>query len=909
MNDKLWRRIPPLGMVALAAFVVCAVTGIMLVPVYKPDAPLDSLALLLLKNPAGSFVRSLHYWAAQAFLVCTLAHIVDHLLRRSETNVQFGVWLRLALTVPVVLGAMLSGFLLRGDTTTLQALQVLRTMLTLVPLVGAGMSRLLTGSGQDLFTVYLHHACTATLVIWLVTIDHSRRIMPSARALWWILPGVLLPALFLVPALEWRAAAVEKGPWYLIGLQELLHWLPQPQLAVWLLAAGLVLLAVLPRLPLTLRSRVKWGMAVAAFAYVVLTIVGICFRGQGWELKSPLARQEGSAQFLSFKAYVTPDAALVKQIVPMVAGQREGCLVCHQGMTGFSTAHETKTLGCAACHLGNPFTLNKSLAHAGMTLTPGNLSVVNQTCGTANCHGSVADRVHQSMMNTMSGVVAVDKFVFAESRNLDVQFDVAALKHSPADTHLRTLCASCHLGQDKLQPGPIDESSRGGGCSACHLRYDAAARSELRQRGGKAAPLHHPDISVNVEEQACFGCHSRSGRIATSYEGWHETLLDEATAKTSPSWPAQFRLLADGRIFETHPADVHFEKGMKCIDCHGSAEIMGDGAPHAHERNAVKIACEDCHTASGTPAKEFAQLDGETQIVISLRKLNVPGRRFVVSGSGSVAYTNMFLDADGRPQLVLKESAKVLTPKPPSAACARDRSMHPRLDCAACHTSWAPQCIRCHTSFDSKEQAWDYLDGKFVQGEWEEQATDYLGDAPALGVVSTVAPSGKIEEHVTTFIPGMILNLDLPNGDKKNRNVFRRLFAPASSHTIVAHARDCRSCHANPAALGYGRGQMKYATKGTAREWQFTPAFQRRSEDGLQQDAWIGFLREPEGKTTTRNDARPFTLQEQQRILLVGACLQCHNAKEPRLALVFSHFTNYRNYLSPLCRVPEWAIH
>jgi hypothetical protein len=102
---------------------------------------------------------------------------------------------------------------------------------------------------------------------------------------------------------------------------------------------------------------------------------------------------------------------------------------------------------------------------------------------------------------------------------------------------------------------------------------------------------------------------------------------------------------------------------------------------------------------------------------------------------------------------------------------------------------------------------------------------------------------------------------------------------------------------------------MKYATKGTAREWQFTPAFQRRSEDGLPQDAWIGFLREPEGKTTTRNDARPFTLQEQQRILLVGACLQCHNAKEPRLALVFSHFTNYRNYLSPLCRVPEWAIH
>jgi len=40
-------------MLALAAFTICAVTGIMLVPAFKPDAPLDSLALLLLKNPAG----------------------------------------------------------------------------------------------------------------------------------------------------------------------------------------------------------------------------------------------------------------------------------------------------------------------------------------------------------------------------------------------------------------------------------------------------------------------------------------------------------------------------------------------------------------------------------------------------------------------------------------------------------------------------------------------------------------------------------------------------------------------------------------------------------------------------------------------------------------------------------------
>ena len=75
VGGKFWRSIPPLGMLAFAAFVVCALTGIMLIPAYLPGAAMDSLALLLLKNPAGVFVRSLHYWSAQAFLVLTLAHL------------------------------------------------------------------------------------------------------------------------------------------------------------------------------------------------------------------------------------------------------------------------------------------------------------------------------------------------------------------------------------------------------------------------------------------------------------------------------------------------------------------------------------------------------------------------------------------------------------------------------------------------------------------------------------------------------------------------------------------------------------------------------------------------------------------------------------------------------------------
>ncbi len=894
-------------MLALAAFVICALTGILLVPAFRISAPLDSLSLLLLKNPAGVFVRSLHYWSAQMFLVLTFAHIVDHLLRRSETTVRFGVWLRLCLTMPVIIAGMLSGFLLRSDAAAVQALQILRTLLGFVPLFGIALSRLLTGSTSDLSTIYIHHVCTATLVIWLVTVDHSRRIMPETRAIWWTLPAVLLPSIFLVPGLQWRSAAAEKGPWYLVGLQEELHWLPQPQVSIWLGFAGLLLLILLPRFSPQLQFMLRRVIAVAALVYLVFTVVRLGFRGDGWKLRSPFAVQAEEAHFLSYKAYSATDAALVETTVPMISGQREGCLACHQGMSGFSISHDPKVVGCEACHLGNPFTLNKAIAHQGMSLTPGNLSVVNRTCGASNCHGAVAERVHLSLMNTMSGVVAVDKFAFGENRDLDAHFNVANVKHSPADLHLRNLCASCHLGQNKNEPAPIDESTRGGGCSACHLRYEPAAAAELQHRTTSSLPLHHPEISVNVPKQACFGCHSRSGRIATNYEGWHETLLDESSAKANAGWPAQFRQLADGRIFEKHPADVHFEKGMTCIDCHVATEIMGDGSAHAHERDAVKISCMDCHAPGATPAKDFAQLDAETQEIVVLRKLNIPGRRFVVSPSVSLAYTNVFLDADGRPSLVLKESAKLLRPKPSAVVCVGATSIHRRLDCAACHTAWAPQCVSCHTSFDPVTQGWDHLAGKFVKGAWQEQADNFMGDAPALGIQQVTLPDGKTEERVTTFVPGMILNLELPNDKLKGRSQFKRLFAPASPHTTVTQGRDCRSCHANPVAMGYGRGKLTYVVRKRIGKWQFTPAFTASSQDGLPQDAWIRFLQEPSQETTTRKGARPFTLQEQHRILLIGACLECHNEKEPRVTRVFAHFDNYRATLSAKCALPDWS--
>ena len=122
-----------------------------------------------------------------------------------------------------------------------------------------------------------------------------------------------------------------------------------------------------------------------------------------------------------------------------------GCVDCHDEMTGFEESHSPEKMGCNACHLGNPNTTNKDFAHKGMILIPGNLSDASKTCGVTDCHPGIAERINNSIMNTMSGVISVNRFAFDELEKPEGHFNVKDLTQSNADNHNRNLCASCHL--------------------------------------------------------------------------------------------------------------------------------------------------------------------------------------------------------------------------------------------------------------------------------------------------------------------------------------------------------------------------------------------------------------------------------------------------------------------------------
>jgi len=590
----------------------------------------------------------------------------------------------------------------------------------------------------------------------------------------------------------------------------------------------------------------------------------------------------------------------------LVKNNFNGCIDCHDEMEGFSNSHSPEAIGCEACHLGNSFTSNKDFAHKGMILIPGNLSDAERTCGATNCHPGIPQRINNSLMNTMSGAISVNRFTFDELKNPAGLFIVENLTQSNADNHFRNLCASCHLGNEKTELGPITELSRGGGCNACHLNYSDEALKQLdnyflskvkqqKSDGDKSSdnlPTLHPELNLNISNDHCFGCHARSGRISTNYEGWFETLLTEEEVNGDKN----FRILMDGRVFQKSKDDVHHQAGMECIDCHVSREVMGDGNVYEHMEEQVWIQCEDCHSRE-TLSINYDELDFESKKIVDLRNLNQSNDKYLVTKKSNVPLINAFLTSSNQKYLFTKSKKKTLQLKPPASICVEGKA-HARLSCNTCHTEWVSHCVGCHTEYDPKMEGYDLLDNKEITGSWEESPSNFYVDYPALGVRKDTSSKEKIE----TFIPGMVISIEKMKNNP-NKKIFKRLFAPTFSHTINKAGRSCKSCHSNPLAIGYGKGELSYSSIG---KWNFTPKFSNHKEDNLPKDAWIGFLKTRDEESTTRTNLRPFSIVEQKQILLVGACLTCHEESSNIMAKSLIDFETVLNNRSAKCKLPVW---
>ena len=899
LKDSSW------GQFSTAMFMICVASGVFIAITYDVKDPYASLSTLMIANPAASFFRNLHYWSAQLFLVFSFIHIYDHVRKKEGIRLKKAVWARLSIGVLIILLAMLTGFLLKADADSIQAGRILDSLISSIPLAGNLLSWSLLGNEENYQLIYVHHIATFTIFLAIIIFEHSRKIWPKWKEFTISLLLISIPGFFVSAPLHDNLNPTVKGPWYFLGLQEILHWLTIPSLSLLIVLLLIILIFMVPYGNPGRVFFTKRALLILTIAYLILTITGLFFRGPNWSWVWP---GEDGYSYRVLPQMRWSSLSLAKRFDPvqvsnssLIDGRRESCVVCHTGMSGFADAHNPLAIGCYNCHGGHPFESEKQKAHEDMLLIPGNLADASRSCGTANCHPEITSRIHTGLMANLSGMISVDRFTFGEQDSPDLLTSVHDLGDSPADEHLRNLCVVCHLGNPKTETGPSLESSRGGGCIACHLDYSETTlkHHEIHKQNADDTTYlaFHPAINLKVSNDHCFGCHSRSGRISTNYEGWHETTL-----QAGPQYDSNlFRIVENTRVFRKIEEDVHHSLGMECIDCHNSYELMGDGNYYAHEEEMVTIRCEDCHFHGEPKLTDRQSLDQESAIIASLRFSHDPEMKFLTTALRDKPLINTYYK-DDTAFLRTKNLGKLFAMKPPAEVCTRGDA-HDRLSCSSCHTSWAPSCIGCHNNFDGEEAGYDMVARREKTGTWVEYIGEYNAHPPALGVRSL-----KDTSTIIPVIPGMILTIDMGSYNKKLHDslIFRRMYAPSAPHTTRKKGRDCKSCHNDPVALGYGQGTLTYSIDGGEGRWIFSSTYAENPNDKLPEDAWIGFLTDRDGMVSTRTDVRPFSSEEQRRILTAGACLTCHEETSGVMTESLDDFESLLKKRSDKCVVPTW---
>ncbi len=260
------------GQAATALLFLAVVSGLVLAYQYEPGDPFISTVAMEAALDWGSFWRGTHFWSSQGFLVLLLLHTWYRLDGCEDSGAM--KWFLLSLLVPASIFTLFSGYVLKFDATGEAAAAIAEHLLLMVPVAGRLLDRLLVSvSTEGLNRIYGVHILL-TFLLWFVgTWYHTRRPVMGrgwflASLLWVVAVSLLFPAPLDLPGHE---ATLIKGPWFFLGVQELLRHIPP-------LVAG-VLIPAIPVAALSAmvlpwaRRPCRWILALWLAAYAVLTIV------------------------------------------------------------------------------------------------------------------------------------------------------------------------------------------------------------------------------------------------------------------------------------------------------------------------------------------------------------------------------------------------------------------------------------------------------------------------------------------------------------------------------------------------------------------------------------------------------------------------------------------------------------
>ena len=265
------------GEICLVSLYLSVLSGIVIALQYDFHTPFYSSSAMDVLVPFGSFWRSLHFYTSQFFFLTMLIHLITTLIDGRIERLKRGNWLLLVGSMPVALLLLFTGYVLRGDATGQSAGLIAENILLAIPGVGETCNRLFFSITDDgLKRVYANHLVGLGVLWGVLSWSHVRKYKANfSRHGLLIALSILVAFLFLAP-LEPEQMGVFHipGPWFFLGLQEVLRVI-QPFWAGVVFPASLVVAIAFLHPDLPGRRGALFFCLSWLLIYVVLTIISL----------------------------------------------------------------------------------------------------------------------------------------------------------------------------------------------------------------------------------------------------------------------------------------------------------------------------------------------------------------------------------------------------------------------------------------------------------------------------------------------------------------------------------------------------------------------------------------------------------------------------------------------------------
>ncbi len=215
------------GEYSLLALYISVLSGVVVALQYDPATPLYSITTLDVLVPFGAYFRSLHFYSSQFFFLFSICHLFGIFgLAQSYSRKQ---WLMLSATLPVALLILFTGYVLRGDSTGFSAGMIAEAILLDLPYIGKTTNDLLFSISENgMKRIYVNHIIGFGLFWGWLAWGHVKKFRVSFNRHIFLTITILLFSLFITAPFDPDHLGVTHiaGPWFFLGLQELLRYLP-----------------------------------------------------------------------------------------------------------------------------------------------------------------------------------------------------------------------------------------------------------------------------------------------------------------------------------------------------------------------------------------------------------------------------------------------------------------------------------------------------------------------------------------------------------------------------------------------------------------------------------------------------------------------------------------------------------